>query len=202
MSDKSYVVRDGKVFLKGSEGYWSFYDMGTELEKRFPGQDASDFTGAIGNGAGVGPLKDPSLGIEKLTCEQAGENDGESWIWTVALSDGSLWRLEASCDYTGWGCQDGGEWDQLVQGQADKRGPVPGFNTPDSVVEELRDSNAEVREQYRKLEKSYQELSKQADHMMVELLRLRADAIERELSGEGGTVVIPVFSTRDRNVGK
>src|SRR5258708_2501626 len=37
-----------------------------------------------------------------------GENDGKSWIAVFRLKDGRFAFLEASCDYTGWGCQEGG----------------------------------------------------------------------------------------------
>lgn len=37
-----------------------------------------------------------------------GQNDGESWRIYGQLNDGRFFYLEAWCDYTGWGCQDGG----------------------------------------------------------------------------------------------
>jgi hypothetical protein len=38
-----------------------------------------------------------------------GENDGASWIGAFLLSDGRFAFVSAWCDYTGWGCQDGGD---------------------------------------------------------------------------------------------
>lgn len=38
-----------------------------------------------------------------------GQNDGESWIAILRCEDGTFAFLTAWCDYTGWGCQDGGD---------------------------------------------------------------------------------------------
>ena len=37
-----------------------------------------------------------------------GENDGAEWIGLFLLRDGRYLYIEAGCDYTGWGCQEGG----------------------------------------------------------------------------------------------
>ena len=37
-----------------------------------------------------------------------GENDGDGWIIYGSLKDGRWFFLNAWCDYTGWGCQEGG----------------------------------------------------------------------------------------------
>jgi len=37
-----------------------------------------------------------------------GENDGANWIVIVRLNDGRFAFVTAGCDYTGWGCRDGG----------------------------------------------------------------------------------------------
>jgi len=37
-----------------------------------------------------------------------GENDGDPWRTYGKLRDGRYFYLEAWCDYTGWGCQEGG----------------------------------------------------------------------------------------------
>ncbi len=50
-----------------------------------------------------------------------GENDEASWRCAGILRDGRAFYIEAWCDYTGWGCQEGGssvvaeDWDRLVQ---------------------------------------------------------------------------------------
>jgi hypothetical protein len=38
-----------------------------------------------------------------------GANDGDGWLGIFELNDGRFVSISASCDYTGWGCRDGGE---------------------------------------------------------------------------------------------
>lgn len=38
-----------------------------------------------------------------------GENDEASWLCVGRLKDGRFFYVTAGCDYTGWGCQSGGE---------------------------------------------------------------------------------------------
>jgi hypothetical protein len=40
-----------------------------------------------------------------------GENDGDDWLGVFRLADGRFAALRAGCDYTGWGCQEGGNSD-------------------------------------------------------------------------------------------
>lgn len=175
-------IIDGKVYLGKQDGrYWSGYDFGRELEGRFPGQECGDFGGAISNSAGPGPLADPSLGIVRFECTESGEHDSSNWTWRLWLTDHSVWELTAGCDYTGWGCQDWGDWTNIEPAE---HKPVPGYNTPDAEVEELRQSNAEVRAQHRKLEEAYRELSILCDKQQISLLRYQADAMERALAGQ------------------
>lgn len=47
--------------------------------------------------------------IEEVLASCEGENDGLEWICIVKLKDGTFGYLEAGCDYTGWGCQEGGQ---------------------------------------------------------------------------------------------
>lgn len=49
----------------------------------------------------------PSM-VTKIHRAVAGENDGESWECIGELKDGRWFFLTAWCDYTGWGCRDGG----------------------------------------------------------------------------------------------
>lgn len=37
-----------------------------------------------------------------------GENDEADWAALMRAKDGRYWFVAAWCDYTGWGCQDGG----------------------------------------------------------------------------------------------
>ena len=46
--------------------------------------------------------------IEFIEAIDAGDNDGPAWVAMGRLKDGRWWFLTAWCDYTGWGCQDGG----------------------------------------------------------------------------------------------
>lgn len=47
--------------------------------------------------------------IATIERRRAGENDGDHWLCVGTLTDGRWFSLTAWCDYTGWGCQDGGE---------------------------------------------------------------------------------------------
>lgn len=46
--------------------------------------------------------------VEEVIATSEGQNDGESWVGVFRLSDGRFAFVSAWCDYTGWGCQDGG----------------------------------------------------------------------------------------------
>lgn len=46
--------------------------------------------------------------VEEIIYLDEGENDGESWIGVFKLKDGRGAFLTAWCDYSGWGCQEGG----------------------------------------------------------------------------------------------
>lgn len=45
--------------------------------------------------------------IEELLAIREGENDGESWIWILKLSDDKFAYVEGWCDFTGWDCMSG-----------------------------------------------------------------------------------------------
>lgn len=66
--------------------------------------------------------------VQSVIWSVEGENDGPSWRAVVRLLDGRCAYLDAWCDYTGWGCQDGGsavlasDLDALLQ-----------FGVPDDV---------------------------------------------------------------------
>jgi hypothetical protein len=47
--------------------------------------------------------------VAEILALDEGENDGAAWIGLFRLSDGRFAFLKAWCDYTGWGCQEGGE---------------------------------------------------------------------------------------------
>lgn len=103
------------IVLAGSEGYWNAYDMGDELAKVFPLADASNFCYMLeytGVPDGVMEII-KTQGIRTLDMLQEGEHDGEEWIWEVVLANGDKWHIEAGCDYTGWDCRSGSDWEKL-----------------------------------------------------------------------------------------
>lgn len=42
-------------------------------------------------------------GVDKVIASVEGENDEEAWLMVGKLKDGRYFRINASCDYTGWG---------------------------------------------------------------------------------------------------
>lgn len=46
--------------------------------------------------------------VEEVIATSEGQNDGEPWVGVFRLRDGRFAFVSAWCDYTGWGCQDGG----------------------------------------------------------------------------------------------
>lgn len=46
--------------------------------------------------------------VAEVIASADGENDESSWIGVFRLTDGRFAFVEAGCDFTGWGCQDGG----------------------------------------------------------------------------------------------
>ena len=99
------------VPLAGSESWTYAYERADVWEKMFPGQDADQLSYAITyNGLAEG--KD-ECSLVSLKCIQFGENDGSEWIWEVEFSDSSKWTATGWCDYTGWDCQSGLDWQQI-----------------------------------------------------------------------------------------
>lgn len=101
------------VMLPGSEYWWSGWEFGDELAKRFPDAEAHDFGTACGENPSAETVRMREHGVLWLECEQVGERDEGSWIWNVVFGDGSSWRVEGWCDYTGWDCQSGMSWERL-----------------------------------------------------------------------------------------
>jgi hypothetical protein len=46
--------------------------------------------------------------VAEILATSEGENDGEDWVGAFRLIDGRYAFVSAWCDYTGWGCRDGG----------------------------------------------------------------------------------------------
>ncbi len=96
------------VRIPGDEGWYFGYQMAQALDARFPNQQAEDFAYMLAHNQH--PLGD-TANVVDLICTQVGENDGGEWIWTVRLDDGRAWTVVAWCDYTGWDCQSGADWE-------------------------------------------------------------------------------------------
>lgn len=47
--------------------------------------------------------------VAEVLASVKGENDGANWVAILRLQDGRYAYLTAWCDYTGWGCREGGE---------------------------------------------------------------------------------------------
>jgi len=81
---------------------------------KYAGEDANDYSKACPD---INPTQDnPKCSltpfsresVEEIYCMCEGENDELSWIIMGKLKDDRYFYLEASCDYTGWGCQESG----------------------------------------------------------------------------------------------
>lgn len=46
--------------------------------------------------------------VAEVIAVEDGENDGASWVGVFKMNDGKYMFVTAGCDYTGWGCQEGG----------------------------------------------------------------------------------------------
>ncbi len=46
--------------------------------------------------------------VAEVIAADDGDNDGPNWIGVFRMRDGRIAFLSAGCDYTGWGCQEGG----------------------------------------------------------------------------------------------
>lgn len=96
------------IRLPNSDEWESGYDWGSELDKKFPNQDAIELGYACAYND-YGPTKEHH--ITKLTMHQQGQNDGGNWIWCVELNNGTVWLATGGCDYTGWDCQSSLDWE-------------------------------------------------------------------------------------------
>jgi hypothetical protein len=96
------------VPLPGSEGWRSAWEWGDCIEALFPEQDGSDLAYACEYND-LGPLADHRLA--GLLMLQQGERDEGEWVWLVTVDDGTHWLATGWCDYTGWDCQSGLEWE-------------------------------------------------------------------------------------------
>lgn len=88
-------------------GYWSWYNLADFLESYWPGQDAHDFVSAVEYNDS-GPWS--AHAIVNFSMKTQGHRCEDSWVWMVAFEDGSVWRAEGSCDYTGWDCRSALHW--------------------------------------------------------------------------------------------
>lgn len=47
--------------------------------------------------------------VGQILALHEGENDADAWVLLAQLKSGRFLAIQASCDYTGWGCREGGE---------------------------------------------------------------------------------------------
>jgi hypothetical protein len=67
---------------------------------------AGHVSAALGSHAGVDPFD--RADVTDVIAASDGENDGDGWILVARLRDARFAFVSAWCDYTGWGCQEGG----------------------------------------------------------------------------------------------
>jgi hypothetical protein len=67
-------------------------------------------------------ISDRLKDIDVIIAEVCGENDGVHWYWILEMKDKSYMWVSGWCDYSGWGCQDGGDY----EGE---------FKTPEEAIE-------------------------------------------------------------------
>ena len=74
--------------------------------------------------------------VAEIIAIQDGANDEADWLGLFRMDDGLFLVIRAGCDYTGWGCQEGGSSDLadtladaiafgLTQGERDRLGLGP-----------------------------------------------------------------------------
>lgn len=104
-------IKNGFVFIEGSDEYWSAYQEADKLEKLFPEQCAYDFIMACEYNNELDFLKEKEIITFELI--RQGENDGSNWCWLVTFKHESYnnfididsFIYIGGCDYTGWDCQ-------------------------------------------------------------------------------------------------
>jgi hypothetical protein len=74
--------------------------------------------------------------VAEVIAISPGENDERSWVGAFRLTDGRFAFVSAWCDYTGWGCSDGGyarlassleDLQRLGMGDEDRERLFPGL---------------------------------------------------------------------------
>lgn len=72
------------------------------------------------------PLNFKEEDITHIVAEVPGHNDEATWWWVLRLSGGKHVLLSAGCDYTGWDCRSGIDFEQITNSalQAAKLAPI------------------------------------------------------------------------------
>lgn len=104
-------IKNGFVFMEGSDEYWRAYQEADKLEKLFPEQCAHDFILACEYNNELDFLKEKEIINFELIHE--GQNDGTNWCWLVTFKQPDYWNdIETrsyiyigGCDFSGWDCQ-------------------------------------------------------------------------------------------------
>ena len=79
-----------------------------DLENSFDWKEAFTFSDGTSLDEGSDSFAFGIDDIKKILYAEDGGNDGPSWIIMVKLKNNQYGFLTAWCDFTGWGCQDGG----------------------------------------------------------------------------------------------
>ena len=77
-----------------------------ETDGRNSVHNSPSVSAALGSTVSAEPFG--RIDVARVIATSDGENDGADWIGVFELKDGRFAYLTASCDYTGWDCQSGG----------------------------------------------------------------------------------------------
>ena len=100
--DGDWICAFDEANGRGYTSYWT-HEGGDPLpptNSRFP-RPSNGYTGSLAS-VEIGD-------IVEIIASSDGEKDERSWIGAFRLTDGRFLMVRASCDYTGWDCQAGGD---------------------------------------------------------------------------------------------
>lgn len=93
-----------------SDGDWGcvflYCGPAEDGENRAYGDGTPSVSVALGSDVTAGPFTRSD--VAEVIATRDGENDGANWLGVFRLSDGRFAFVSAGCDYTGWGCREGG----------------------------------------------------------------------------------------------
>lgn len=83
--------------------------------------------------------------IERVLLQFEGEADERDWLLLCKLKSGGYGYVSAGCDYTGWGCQEGGEGGVVETLDAAKARFLKLVSSHDTRKADIEAAVAEVR---------------------------------------------------------